>query len=205
MTEPHHCPSCGRPVQSDWNTCPYCRAELSAESPPVVPTATSGEIWAELHADRPPHRRPVPATVERRRDQSLARYGLIALGVLAAVWFILSIVIGGPTASSLVSVSLLGGLVVLVVLIGSVLLGRSPDPEAERASSPRPRPAGSRPADPGSREPGAGRVASAAGVGLLGCFGGLLTGVLAAVLAFLVVMASIIYALEDCLKTCGGK
>lgn len=30
------CPNCGRPVQSDWNTCPYCGQSLSRDVPPPV-------------------------------------------------------------------------------------------------------------------------------------------------------------------------
>jgi hypothetical protein len=29
------CPNCGRPVQADWNNCPYCGTNLRPPEPPV--------------------------------------------------------------------------------------------------------------------------------------------------------------------------
>ncbi len=118
MTEAPRCPSCGLPVQSDWNTCPYCRAGLASAVPVVSP----------------PRRRPVPAEVEGRRDQSLVGGGLLAFGILGFVG-VLATLLSAPSETTLVGGLLVGGAAILAVLIGTVVLARRKSTGASAAVS----------------------------------------------------------------------
>jgi hypothetical protein len=111
------CPRCGEAVQSGWQYCPFCNAELA------VPSASRGirEGYSDRHRREDWTERPLDAEV--RRDSSAVGAGLIALVVLGFIG-LFAIVLPGNANWDPQIILILGAGLLVMVLIGVIRVAR---------------------------------------------------------------------------------
>jgi endogenous inhibitor of DNA gyrase (YacG/DUF329 family) len=107
------CPRCGKAVQSGWQYCPFCNAEL------LVPSVSMGICPGYAERRRSEDWPERPLDVEVHRDSSAVGAGLIAVGVLGFIG-LFAIVLGGNFNWDPQVILILGVGLVVMVLIGVV-------------------------------------------------------------------------------------